>query len=162
VNFIIFSRWILNCSSFIITFSSCSTIYNIYSWHSAVKQPKSQWLRAGRSGARVPAGAGNFLSTTASRLAPGPIQPISQWVPGAISLGGKAAGAWSWPLTSIYCRGQEYVELYIYSPIRLHGVVLSYKKHKDNFTFTFVPFTMFTDQECSTIHRSGNVYCIFA
>jgi len=29
---------------------------------------------------------------------------------------GKMAGAWSWPLTSIYCRGQEYVELYHHSP----------------------------------------------
>jgi hypothetical protein len=39
--------------------------------------------------------------------------------------GGKAAGAWSWPLTSIQCRGQECVELYLHSSIRLHGVVLS-------------------------------------
>jgi hypothetical protein len=39
--------------------------------------------------------------------------------------GGKAAGAWSWPLTSNHCRGQENVDLYIHSPIRLHGVVLN-------------------------------------
>jgi hypothetical protein len=39
---------------------------------------------------------------------------------------GKAEGAWSWPLTSISCRGQEKVELYLLSPIRLHGVVLSW------------------------------------
>jgi hypothetical protein len=37
--------------------------------------------------------------------------------------GGKAAGAWSWPLTS-KCRGQENVDLYIHSPIRLHSIVL--------------------------------------
>jgi len=37
-----------------------------------------------------------FLFTTASRTALGPTQPPIQWVPG-----GKAAGAWSWPLTSI-------------------------------------------------------------
>jgi hypothetical protein len=30
--------------------------------------------------------------------------------------GGKAARAWSWTLTSIYCRGQECVELYLHSP----------------------------------------------
>jgi hypothetical protein len=30
--------------------------------------------------------------------------------------GGKAAGAWSWPLTSIHCRGQENMNLYIHSP----------------------------------------------
>jgi len=31
-------------------------------------------------------------------------------------LGGKATGAWSWRLTSNYCRGQEWVELYLHSP----------------------------------------------
>jgi hypothetical protein len=30
-------------------------------------------------------------------------------------LGGKAAGSRSWPLTSIWCRGQECVELYLHS-----------------------------------------------
>jgi hypothetical protein len=38
-------------------------------------------------------------------------------------LRGKAARAWSWPLTSNLCQGQENVDLYIHSPIRLHGVV---------------------------------------
>jgi len=32
-------------------------------------------------------------------MALGPTQ--LRWVPGAPSVGGKAAGAWSWPLTSI-------------------------------------------------------------
>jgi hypothetical protein len=51
--------------------------------------------------------------------------------------GGKAAGEWIWPLTSIYCRGQ-----------RMSGAILSLPqyvfmawclvKHSDNFTFTFV------------------------
>jgi hypothetical protein len=41
--------------------------------------------------------------------------------------GGKAAGAWSLPLTSIWCRGEECVELYLTPPIRLHGMVLSAK-----------------------------------
>jgi hypothetical protein len=50
-------------------------------------------------------GLGIFLFTTASRTALGPTQLPVQWVPGA--LGGKAAGAWSWPLTSIYSRGQR-------------------------------------------------------
>jgi len=39
--------------------------------------------------------------------------------------GGKETWARSWPLTYIWCRGQEYVELSLHSPIRLHGVVLS-------------------------------------
>jgi hypothetical protein len=29
------------------------------------------------------------------------------------------------------------MDLYIHSPIRLHGVVLKLVKHRDNFTFTF-------------------------
>jgi hypothetical protein len=63
----------------------------------------------------------NFLFSTSSRLPLGVIQPSIRWVPP----GGKAAGAWSWPLTSNYCRGQENVDLYILSPIRLHGIVLN-------------------------------------
>jgi hypothetical protein len=38
-------------------------------------------------------GLGTFLLTTASRTALGPTQPPNQWVPGALSVGGKAAGA---------------------------------------------------------------------
>jgi hypothetical protein len=33
--------------------------------------------------------------------------------------------AWSWPLTSIYCPGEECVELQLHSPVRLHGAVLN-------------------------------------
>jgi hypothetical protein len=38
---------------------------------------------------RFPAGAGNFLFTTASRTALGPTQPPNSWVPGVLSLGVK-------------------------------------------------------------------------
>jgi hypothetical protein len=40
-------------------------------------------------------------------------------------LGGKAAGERSLPLTSCQCQGQENVNLYIHSLIRLHGLVLN-------------------------------------
>jgi hypothetical protein len=43
---------------------------------------------------------------------------LYQWVPGALSWG-KATRTWSWPLISIKCQGQECVELYLHSPIRL-------------------------------------------
>jgi hypothetical protein len=49
------------------------------------------------------------------------VQPTSY----AEGTGIKAVGAWSWPLTFNLCRGQENVDLYIHSPIRLHGVVLT-------------------------------------
>jgi hypothetical protein len=43
-----------------------------------------------------------ILFATASRPALAPTQPpIQQWAPGALYVGGKAAEAWSWPLTSI-------------------------------------------------------------
>jgi hypothetical protein len=38
--------------------------------------------------------------------------------------GSKAAGAWSWPLTSNQDGSKECLALYIQSPIRLHGVML--------------------------------------
>jgi hypothetical protein len=44
---------------------------------------------------------------------------------GGSFLSGKAAGAWGWSLTSNYRQGQEYMDLYIHSPIHLHGVVLN-------------------------------------
>jgi hypothetical protein len=43
----------------------------------------------------------------------------------ASSLGCKAAGVCNWPLTLNYCRGQEYADLYIHSPLHLHGIVLN-------------------------------------
>jgi hypothetical protein len=42
-----------------------------------------------------------LLFSTAFKPALGPTQPHIQWVPGAFSLGVKAADMWSWPLTSI-------------------------------------------------------------
>jgi len=32
---------------------------------------------------------------------------------------------------------KERVEMYLHSPVRLHGVVLRWGEHRDNFTFTF-------------------------
>jgi hypothetical protein len=40
------------------------------------------------------------------------------------------------PPTSVEVK--EWVELYLHSPVRLHGVVLREGKHRDNFTFTFL------------------------
>jgi hypothetical protein len=52
---------------------------------------------------------------------------------------GKAAGAWSWLLTSNWCRGQENVDLYIHSPIRLHGVVLNLLSTGTTLPLTYFP-----------------------
>jgi len=45
----------------------------------------------------------------------GPTQPPIHWLP-CLSRGLRAAGAWRWPLIPFYYRGQESVELYLYSP----------------------------------------------
>jgi len=56
-----------------------------------------------------------------SRPALRPTQPLVQCVPG-LSRGQRAAGTWPWPLTPFQCRGQERVELYLYSPYGPYGL----------------------------------------
>jgi hypothetical protein len=74
---------------------------------------------------RVPAEAGNFSLHHHVQTSSG-AHPASYPIGTRGSFpGSRAAGAWSWSLTSISCRGQECLELYFHSPIRLHGVVLS-------------------------------------
>jgi hypothetical protein len=74
---------------------------------------------------RIPAGSGNFLFTTASRMALGPTQPPIQWVPGSLSLGVRRPGREAdHSLPSSTEVKNEWI--YNSSPqIRLHGVILS-------------------------------------
>jgi hypothetical protein len=71
-------------------------------------------------GVRVPVGSKIFFSTS-SRPTLGSTQPPTQWVPGALSPGVKRPGreADHSPPDSA-----EDLDLYIRSPMRLHGVVL--------------------------------------
>jgi hypothetical protein len=66
-----------------------------------------------------------FLFTTPSRKALGPTQPPIQWVPGALSLVVKRPGSEADHSPPSSAEVKKSVELYLYSPIRLHGVVLS-------------------------------------
>jgi hypothetical protein len=89
---------------------------------------------------RFPAGAGNFSLHHRVQNGFG-AQPASypMGTRGCFP-GGKVTGAWSWPLTSMECQGQK-----------MSGAILSLPqsafmawclvKHRDNFTFTFLPFT---------------------
>jgi hypothetical protein len=61
-------------------------------------------------------GLGIFLFTTASRTVLGHTQPPIQWVQGALSLAVKRPGR-----EADHSPGME---LYLHSPIRLHGAVL--------------------------------------
>jgi len=65
------------------------------------KSRHSDWLWAVWSGFDFRREMGIFLFDNVFRPPLGPTQPPIQYVPGVISLGIKAAGAWSWPLSSI-------------------------------------------------------------
>jgi hypothetical protein len=86
--------------------------------------PCNDWLRVGRpeGWSSSPDRLWIFSETLRPDLVP--TQPPIHWVLG-LFLGVKAPGVSSYPLTSIQCRGQEDVYLYIHCPIRLHCVVLS-------------------------------------
>jgi hypothetical protein len=78
---------------------------------------------------------GIFLFTTASRTTLGPTQPPIQWVPGALSLAVKRPVREADHSPPSSAEVKEFVELYLHSPIRLHGG--AQLKHRDNFTFSF-------------------------
>jgi hypothetical protein len=82
------------------------------------------WLdNRGVSRSSSPGRVKNFHFSISSRLALGSTQPPIQY--GSALHGVKAARAWNWPLNSNQCLCQENMDLYIYSPIHLHGVVLN-------------------------------------
>jgi hypothetical protein len=72
-------------------------------------------------GVRVPVGSRIFSSPRRPDRLLGPPTSYPMGTGGSFP-GDKAAGPWSWPLTS---RGQENVDLYIHSLIRLHDIVLN-------------------------------------
>jgi hypothetical protein len=74
---------------------------------------------------RFPARLEIFLFTTAFRTALGPTQLPIQWVPGALPLGVKRPGREADHSPPSSAEVKECVELYLHSPIRIHGVVLS-------------------------------------
>jgi hypothetical protein len=93
-------------------------------FHSHMKQDViwfciAQWYsagpRAGWSGVRVLSGAGNFSLHHHVKTGSG-AYPTSYPMGARGSFpGSKAAGTSSWPLISIYCQRQEWVDLYIHS-----------------------------------------------
>jgi hypothetical protein len=76
-------------------------------------------------GVRFPAEAGNFSLRHHVQNGSGPAKPPMQWVPAAPSLGVKRPGREADHSPPSIAEVKECVELYIHSPIRLHGMVLS-------------------------------------
>jgi hypothetical protein len=68
----------------------------------------------------------NFMSVFLHyvQTALGPTQSPIQWVPGALSLGVKRQGRKAGHSPPSSAEIKEWVELYLHSPTRLHGVVL--------------------------------------
>jgi hypothetical protein len=87
----------------------------------------AQWystrLQTGCSGVWVLAGAGNF-SLFPFRLALVPSQPPIQWVPRDLSIGVKQPRCEADRSPPTSAEVKECMELYLHSPIRLHGVLL--------------------------------------
>jgi hypothetical protein len=86
---------------------------------------------------RFPTGAGNF--SLHHRVQDGFEAHPASYLTGTTGSfpGGKATGAWSWPLNPTSAEAKEWVELYLHSPMHLHGVCAQLK-HRDDFTFTFL------------------------
>jgi hypothetical protein len=90
---------------------------------------------------RFPAGAGNFSLHYRVENGSGAHPASYPMGTGGSFPGVKATGAWSWPLSSIYCRGQ-----------RMSGAIPPHPqyafmawclvKHRDNFTFLPLPTRM--------------------
>jgi hypothetical protein len=66
----------------------------------------------------------NFLFPTASSPTWGPTQPHIQWIPAALSLGVKWLDVKLTTDLHIMARSKK-LELYLHSPICLHGIVLN-------------------------------------
>jgi hypothetical protein len=73
---------------------------------------------------RFPAGARNFSLHHRVHNGSGATQPPIQWVPGAFP-GVKRPGREVDHSPSSSAEVKEWVELYLHSPIRFHGMVLS-------------------------------------
>jgi hypothetical protein len=103
----------------------------------------SDCLQAGRQRgwSSGPGRVKNFHFSISSRPALGFTQPLIQRVSGGAFHGSKAAGVWSWPLTCNCYRGQENVDLYTHSPIRLHGVELNYLSTEAISPYIYVTLT---------------------
>jgi hypothetical protein len=87
----------------------------------------SEWIRAGRPrvGVRVPVGLIVFASPYSPYRLCGPPSLFTMGI-GRSFPRDKVTGPWSWSFTSNWIQGQENVDLYIQSTIRLQGIVLTY------------------------------------
>jgi hypothetical protein len=89
-------------------------------------------------GVRFPVGAEEFSLLLFEKTGSGAHPAVGYWK--LFPRGIKRLGGWSWPLAPISYGGQEYMDLYLHSPICLHCVT---HKHKDKFTFLLEAVVVF-------------------
>jgi hypothetical protein len=112
-----------NCEVTISGIKYCSTVGHMDDWGSRLRFPP----RAGNFSLRH-----RVQNVSGSHPPSYPLGTRSSF-PG----GGRAAGAWSWPLTSSLCRGQRMRRAI--PPLPQYAFMAwCLIKHRDNFTFTFV------------------------
>jgi hypothetical protein len=105
-------------------------------------------LRAGQPRVQIKAVAKIHFSPEISRQALGPNRRQIQRVHGLFPVG-KAAGASSWRLSSIYCQSEEWVECISIPPIRLDGVDIK------NITFPYLhELANYQDRHGATKHQT--------
>jgi hypothetical protein len=92
------------------------------------------------------------------RTALGPTQHPIQWVPRAPSLGVKRPGRQADHLPPSSAEVKEWVELYLHSPIRFHGVVLRYKKTTGTTMYTLYSRTVILMKEIKFPPFSNSVF----
>jgi len=83
-----------------------------------------------------PVGAGNSSLLHCIQTSSGAHQAYYPMCTRGCFTRGKVAEAWSWPLTSSQCWGQECMVLYLHPQI--HLVVWCLVKHRENFTLPYI------------------------
>jgi hypothetical protein len=125
------------------------------SWDSTVGIATGYRLNDRVVGVRLPVGARIFSSPRRPDRFWSPPSLLSNGYRGSFP-GGKAAGVWSWSLISNKCRGQENVDLYIHSPIRLNGLMLNQLSTGAPLPYPFVYNIRFNPAERRHIRRPQN------
>jgi hypothetical protein len=112
------------------------------------------------TGVRLPTGARRDFFFSPQRLTGSGDHPTSY----PMGTGGEAAEAWNWPLTSIQCRGQEYVELHFHSSLRFHGRIINNREQYASVTVGTTDFSPDTTLPVCTlqtpawcVHRTGQL-----
>jgi hypothetical protein len=157
IKYTTFSSFSSSLSTYLIYLSSHWSLFERIYLFLHVGARIAQWysagLRAGWPGVWIQGETGNFSVHYRVQTGSG-ANPASYWM----DTTGKAAGGWSWPLTSIHCRCQECVELYLHFPTTPSWCDAQLK-YRDKFTCTCLfLWVIFSCMGSSVLLISNNYY----